>query len=155
MVRSRVDVVNGKQRLEVLEGLSSNFFVVDRNGSLRTATQGVLNGYVRHLVMESASECGIPFGPRPIYLHQAHEWTEAFITSSSRLIYPISKVLLPEGHRYSDSNSDDIANSSSSIFVEYWSDPYFDAIGNVTRDERDVPTWQLLLNEILKVQGYS
>jgi hypothetical protein len=109
MVRQCNDVPKQGQplpRLEILEGLSSNFFVIDKNGSLRTATDGILHGYVRHLVMEctSSNSCcsssssttlRIPFDPRPIFLDNVDEWAEAFITSSSRLIIPITKILLP------------------------------------------------------------
>jgi hypothetical protein len=156
MVRRRTDV-DGKPRLEVLEGLTSNFFVIDRHGSLRTATQGVLHGFVRHLVMDAANRCGIPFDPRPIFLHQAHEWKEAFITSSSRLIYPISVILLPEDHNHDDVDANATANPSSPAFVKYWNDPYFDGIGRNAENDHDTsatPKWQMLLNEILQVGGY-
>jgi hypothetical protein len=90
----RPSPINGD--LEVLEGLSSNLFVVYKDGTIRTAQDGVLYGYVRHLVLECAETCCLRLDPQPIVLHDATAglWQEAFITSSSRLIYPISKILI-------------------------------------------------------------
>jgi hypothetical protein len=145
MVRPRLDdeQAGGKSRLEVLEGLSSNFFVIYKDGSLRTATGGVLNGYVRHLVLGCAgSKVDLKFDPRPIFLHDADQWKEAFITSSSRLIYPISKVLLPAKDDHDDSSTGSPAKGS---FCEYW---------NYEPDD-NTPKWQELLQEILKAGGYE
>ena len=150
MVRKRIDV-DGTARLEVLEGLSSNFFVIDKHGSLRTATEGVLYGYARYLVLQMASTCGLKFDPRPIYLHEASEWKEAFITSSSRLIYPISKILLPEDHNHDDITANATATASTT-FLEYWRDPFFDETNQDNHSE--IPKWQQLLDEILKSGGY-
>lgn len=104
MLRPFVD-----NQLEVLEGLSSNVFVIYKDGTLRTAGDGVLHGYARHLVLECAESCGLVFDPsKSILLQDAEKglWQEAFITSSSRLIYPISKVLIHTDNDYE--------------FVEYW-----------------------------------
>jgi hypothetical protein len=150
MVRKRVDV-DGKARLEVLEGLSSNFFVIDKHGSLRTDTEGVLNGFVRHLVLQVATKCGLKFDPRPVYLHEACTWKEAFITSSSRLIYPISKILLPADHNHDDVTVNATATASTT-FLQYWRDPYFDAENHSSRAK--TPKWQELLNEVLRTGGY-
>ena len=141
MVRQLKDE-HGKQRLELLEGLSSNVFVVYKDATLRTATDGVLSGFVRHLVLESSSECGIKFDPRPIFLHESGDWQEVFITSSSRLIYPVSKILIPkEGNESSNSKG-------LTAFKEYWHDPKLEAKNSKK------PKWQDLLNVILKKGGY-
>lgn len=146
--------------LEVLEGLSSNFFVVYKNGTIRTAQNGVLFGYVRHLVLDSLRACGLELDPNPILLHEARDgpWKEAFITSSSRLIFPISKILV---------HTDDGEN-----FEEYWSDPVLVARdrAHISTDDEDndndnndddllmmtdeKPKWQQLLDEIMRKGGY-
>ncbi|GAX14234.1 hypothetical protein FisN_1Hh426 [Fistulifera solaris] len=116
-------------RLEVLEGLSSNFFVVYKDGTLRTASDGVLLGYARHLVLECAESCGLRFiSSKSIFLQDAEQglWQEAFITSSSRLIYPISKVII-----HTDNEME---------FEDYWT---YESNGEKAK-------WQQLLDEILK-----
>lgn len=128
MLRSRAD-----NQLEVLEGLSSNVFVIYRDGTLRTASEGVLLGYARHLVLECAERCGLLIDPsKPILLQDAEKglWQEAFITSSSRLVYPISKVLIHTDIEYE--------------FSEYW----------VYESNGERPKWQQLLDGILKRGGY-
>jgi hypothetical protein len=129
--------VNGD--LEVLEGLSSNLFVVYKDGTIRTAQGGVLYGYVRHLVLECAETCGLQLDPRPIMLHDATAglWQEAFITSSSRLIYPISKILM-----HADNQKD---------FDEFWHDP---ALMPGCPCPVTKPKWRALLDEILRRGGY-
>jgi hypothetical protein len=132
----RPSQINGD--LEVLEGLSSNLFVVYKDGTIRTAQDGVLHGYVRHLVLECAETCGLKLDPRPIVLHDATLglWQEVFITSSSRLIYPISKILM-----HGDNQKE---------FNEFWHDPA------LTRHACSAtkPKWQQLLDEILRRGEY-
>ncbi|KAL3942060.1 MAG: hypothetical protein SGBAC_003688 [Bacillariaceae sp.] len=93
MVREREDD-KGAKRLEILEGSSSNFFVILKDGTVRTATEGCLHGYVRHQVLSLLDQCGLKFDPTPIFIDESNEWKEAFITSSSRLIYPIDEVII-------------------------------------------------------------
>jgi hypothetical protein len=143
MVRPRKDE-HGEERLELLEGLSSNVFVLYKDGTLRTATDGVLNGFVRHLVLESAKESGLFFDPRPVFLHQSDKWEEAFITSSSRLIYPISKILIPN-------DKDTSPGTEMTNFTEIWRDEYL----TEKTMEAKTPKWQVLLNIILQKGGYE
>ena len=150
MVRPSAVVVDGSPDVEVLEGLSSNFFVVYGDGTLRTAKDGVLHGYVRELVLDAAPSCGLKLDlTNPILLKDAREgmWREAFITSSSRLIFPISRVLV---------HTDDGAE-----FEEYWRDSVLTADDCDTscsgRDRSltaEKPKWQVLLDEIMKKGGY-
>lgn len=89
-----------KERVELLEGLSSNVFVVFRDGTLGTAQDdAVLPGYVRHLVLQDCAST------RPILLDGATttDWREVFITSSSRLVIPIERiVVLDEEGQWAD-----------------------------------------------------
>lgn len=124
---------------ELLEGLSSNVFVVYQDGTIRTAEDGVLFGYVRHLVLGCLERCGLTRDMRPILLQDAKDglWKEVFITSSSRLIYPVSKILLHADHE--------------TEFEEFWSDP---VLTNTPGSSNGKPQWQKLLDEILKRGGY-
>jgi hypothetical protein len=129
-----------KGEAEVLEGLSSNVFVVYSDGSLRTAQDGVLFGYARHLVLEAAAACGLKLGHN-IVLQDAKKglWKEAFITSSSRLIFPISSVL--------------VHTENENEFVEYWCDPVLSNETSAPIDQK--PKWKQLLDEILRKGGYT
>lgn len=128
--------------MEVLEGLSSNFFVVYKDGTLRTAQDGVLNGYVRQLVLKSAKKFGIKVDSNPILMEDAKKgfWKEAFITSSSRLIFPVSRVML---------HSDD-----KTKLEEYWTDPMLTERVHYVGKKLESSTWQKLLDEILRLGGY-
>mmetsp|Transcript_28425 Transcript_28425/g.69193 ORF Transcript_28425/g.69193 Transcript_28425/m.69193 type:complete len:642 (-) Transcript_28425:48-1973(-) len=173
MVRPRKDS-EGRTRMELLEGLSSNLFVVYKDGSLRTATDGVLHGYVRHLVLECCTKSGIQIDPRPIYLDEVHEWKEAFITSSSRLIFPISKILIPDDATIDDddqsskkNSGDKNDNNGPSTFTDYWVDEILvqNQNNNNLNNNNKIdpsssspppsrPLWWKILNEILTDAGY-
>lgn len=127
----------------VLEGLTSNFFAIYHDGSIRTAADGVLLGYVRQLILECAETCGLRVDERPIDLEDGTKglWAETFITSSSRLIYPINKILIPD---YKVQTS---ANETEGLkWKTYWElDESID-----TKDHK----WYHLFIEILQRGGY-
>lgn len=142
MVRSRAAAV-GENRwtgadLQVLEGLSSNVFFVYNDGTLRTAVDGVLHGFVRQLVLNCAGRCGLKVDlTQPILcLREVSQWKEVFITSSSRLIYPVSKIVIQ--HRLP---------SRKHCFREFWSEP-------VHFSNHDKPKWQEIYETILRDAGY-
>ena len=140
--------------LELLEGLSSNVCVIYKDGTLRTAEEGVLFGYVRHLVLESAERCGLKVDTTtPISMQDALDgkWSEVFITSSSRLIWPISRILLPTSHdeAYRKSNSSQ-EECDIEGFTEFWRDPVLTSLVPVS-----TPQWQELLEDILRNAGYK
>jgi hypothetical protein len=133
---------------EILEGLTSNFFVIYKDGTLRTPEKGVLAGYVRHVVLACAQRAGLVLDYSPILMDDASKglWESAFITSSSRLLYPISRILIP---KISEDDSDD--KSSGIVFVEFWVDSHL-VEGN---DGASTPRWLNLLNEVLHEGGYE
>lgn len=130
----------GLSDLEVLEGLSSNFFVIYSDLTIRTAQDGVLHGYVRNLVLDSIESCGLKLDRRPILLQEAQQglWKEAFITSSSRLIFPISEIL--------------VHSEDESGFEVFWHDHTLTTRSTGTPRERS--KWQDLLDELLRKGGY-
>jgi hypothetical protein len=82
--------------VELLEGLTSNLFVVYPGKILRTApSKHVLGGYVRHLIIDCAKQCGYTVEVGPIPLEDSSLWEEVFVTSSIRLIIPVSRMFLP------------------------------------------------------------
>jgi branched-subunit amino acid aminotransferase/4-amino-4-deoxychorismate lyase len=134
LVRSLGDTGTGS--VELLEGLSSNAFVLYSDNTLHTPKEGVLHGYVRHLVLEAAKSCGLQVSFDAILLEHVGLWKEAFITSSSRLIYPISKLLVPR--------------DGPNNFVDFWKDP---SLANDTTEDTAIPKWKELLNEIIRQEN--
>lgn len=75
---------------DILEGLSSNFFVV-AGGILRTEEDRVLLGVTRSLVLEVA-EGLMPVERRAVRRDALSEIEEAFITSVSRQVLPVVRI---------------------------------------------------------------
>ena len=85
-----------KPTVELLEGLTSNLFVVYPGKILRTAlSKNVLGGYVRHLIIDCAVNCGYKVEFGSISVEDCTLWEEAFVTSSIRLILPLHRISLP------------------------------------------------------------
>lgn len=88
-----------KNNIELLEGLTSNFFVLYRNGTLRTPDEGVLEGCARNQVLLHARAMGFPVECAPLTLEDLSDWEEVFCTSAIRVIAPVSMVVEGKGGR--------------------------------------------------------
>ena len=75
----------------VLEGLSSNFFGI-QNEVLSTAEEGILPGITRKMVIEIAHQLGYFVVYRNIRREELPKLDEAFITSASRAILPVTRI---------------------------------------------------------------
>lgn len=75
------------------EGLSSNFFILRSDGRLQTAPlDQVLPGTVMKRVLELEGDDNLVFeNPK---IEEIDTWKGAFITSTSRLILPIDKIVI-------------------------------------------------------------
>ena len=101
--------------IELLEGLTTNLFILYKDGSLRTPdpeTRGVLNGYARHLVLQYTqkhfnTKLNVDTS-KPIQLEDPNLWQECFVTSSIRLIVPIHKIVARD-----DDNDNDVCTNAS------------------------------------------
>lgn len=94
------------QKIELLEGLTSNLFVVYKDKVIRTPPSSVaLGGYARQLVMDVAEQCGYRVEVGHVFLEESSSWNEVFLTSSIRLIVPVQRLLLFSDHTTSDSRS--------------------------------------------------
>ncbi|KAL3810291.1 hypothetical protein ACHAXA_008659 [Cyclostephanos tholiformis] len=86
--------------LEILEGLITNFFVIYKDGTVRTAPlPKVLSGYSRHLVLEiinELQELKLDDSNAPT-VQDAKDgvWSEVFVTSAIKLIVPVNRILIP------------------------------------------------------------
>lgn len=78
----------------VTEGSSSNAFVVDASGRLVTRPLGpeILGGVTRSVVLELAREAGLPVAERPFAAAELPTVREAFLTSTSSLILPVTAI---------------------------------------------------------------
>lgn len=77
----------------VLEGLTSNVFFLYKDGVLRTPDADVLEGYARSLVLRAADTIDLTVETRPILASESEQWEEVFVTSSIRLVAPVSKIV--------------------------------------------------------------
>jgi branched-chain amino acid aminotransferase len=80
---------------EILEGMTSNFFYVGRNGILPylgTAQDGILLGITRQIIIEIAQNNRLEVKYQPLKRDQLSAAQEAFITSSSRGIVPVIQI---------------------------------------------------------------
>ncbi|CAG9461704.1 unnamed protein product [Pedinophyceae sp. YPF-701] len=89
---------DGNGDLELLEGLSSNFFAV-MDGKVVTADEGILPGTVRAVLLEACKRENIPVELRPPLLSEAPRWEGALIASTSRFALPVHEVVVPASTR--------------------------------------------------------
>jgi branched-chain amino acid aminotransferase len=75
---------------ELIEGFSSNFYAV-LDGRLYTADERILYGIARRVLLEVANGF-LPITLRPVRLVEVPAIQEAFLTSSSRAIVPITRI---------------------------------------------------------------
>ena len=79
---------------ELLEGLTSNVFVLYSNGTLVTPAEGMLEGCARNQVLCHARALGYKVKCAPIRLDSSvDQWEEVFCTSAIRLIIPVNKIV--------------------------------------------------------------
>jgi branched-subunit amino acid aminotransferase/4-amino-4-deoxychorismate lyase len=75
----------------ILEGMTSNFFYV-KEGVLGTAQKDILLGVTRRTVIRVIRGSGFSVVYRPLKRKQIPALSEAFLTSSSRGIVPITQI---------------------------------------------------------------
>ena len=76
----------------ICEGTGANFFIA-RDGVLHTpTTRNILEGISRRTVIELAGKLGIPVVERDLTLYDAYNADEAFWTTSSYCMLPVSRV---------------------------------------------------------------
>ena len=85
----------------LLEGLSSNFFVYINN-HIQTAEKEVLQGSVRAAAIQAAARLNIPISLTAPNLNESKQWQGAFLTSTSRLLLPVKKIIGLTALAYAD-----------------------------------------------------
>jgi branched-chain amino acid aminotransferase len=74
----------------ILEGTSSNFYAI-LDGELRTAAEGVLPGIAQQIIFEIAPDI-LPIKREAVNVRDIPQFSEAFISGSSRGIVPIVEI---------------------------------------------------------------
>lgn len=78
----------------VTEGSTANAYIVTRDGTIVTRPRGhaILGGITREVLLEVAAELGIAVEERPFTVAEAKSAREAFLTSTSSLILPVTRI---------------------------------------------------------------
>ncbi|HEX4199327.1 MAG TPA: D-amino-acid transaminase [Caulobacteraceae bacterium] len=85
----------------VTEGASTNAWIIDADGSLRTrdTNANILRGITRKTLIDLAAEEGIAVSQRPFTIEDARNAREAFMTAASTLVMPVTRI---DGHPIGD-----------------------------------------------------
>ena len=75
----------------ILEGISSNFFAV-KNGVIHTSESHILFGITRSIVLNVIKNNGLALNYDPISIDDIKMIDEAFLTSSSRGVLPVTNI---------------------------------------------------------------
>ena len=78
----------------VTEGASSNAWIVDREGMLRTRdlNANILRGITRRSLLDIIAAEGLPFAEAPFTPEEAKAAREAFITGAGTLVMPVVRI---------------------------------------------------------------
>ncbi|MEJ2377349.1 MAG: D-amino-acid transaminase [Pseudolabrys sp.] len=78
----------------VTEGASSNAWIVTRTGTLVTHPLGrdILPGITRSVVIDMVAAQGLAFEERAFTVEEAYDAREAFITSASQIVMPVTRI---------------------------------------------------------------
>jgi D-alanine transaminase len=101
----------------VTEGASSNAWIVDAEGRLRTRdTQAnILRGITRSSLLEVIAEAGLPIAEQPFTVEEAKAAKEAFITGAGTLVLPIVNV---DGTPIGDGKPGPVATRLRRLYIE-------------------------------------
>jgi D-alanine transaminase len=101
----------------VTEGASSNAWIVDRDGVLRTrdTNANILRGVTRYTLFDVIRDAGLKVDERPFTPDEARAAKEAFITGAGSLVLPVVSV---DGRPVGDGSVGPIAAKLRRLYVE-------------------------------------
>ncbi|PVM92903.1 D-amino-acid transaminase [Caulobacter endophyticus] len=101
----------------VTEGASSNAWIVDADGRLRTRdTQAnILRGVTRLTLLDVIAQAGLPVAEQPFTVEEARNAREAFITGAGSLVTPITSV---DGVKIGDGTVGPVASRLRALYIE-------------------------------------
>jgi D-alanine transaminase len=100
----------------VTEGASTNAWIVDAEGVLRTrdTNANILRGVTRKGLLDIAQEAGIPVSQRPFTVEEAKQAREAFITAASTFVMPVVAV---DGAKIGDGQPGPVAKRLRALYL--------------------------------------
>ena len=101
----------------VTEGASSNAWIIDKSGALRTRdTQAnILRGITRKTLLSIMAREGLKLEERPFSLEEAKEAREAFITGAGTLVLPIVSI---DGRPVGEGVAGPVAKRLRRLYIE-------------------------------------
>lgn len=101
----------------VTEGASSNAWIVDREGRLRTrdTNANILRGITRRTLMDVIGDEGLQLDERPFTPQEAKEAREAFITGAGALVLPVVAV---DGTAIGEGRPGPVATRLRRLYIE-------------------------------------
>lgn len=105
----------------VTEGSSSNAWIVTRDGTAvtRDATQSILNGITRLSLLKVIRAEGYDFAERPFTVAEAKTAREAFLTSSTSYVMPVTRI---DGTPVSDGRPGPLTAALRRHYADYLAD---------------------------------
>jgi len=76
----------------IRESARSNFYLVDNHGAIVTPHEQILEGVTRKHVLELARQAGIRVEERDVHIDEINLATEAFFTSSTKGVMPVTHI---------------------------------------------------------------
>lgn len=101
------------------EGSNSNLFAVVDGVVYTPPRHTVLPGVTRDIVLKLAEEHDVPVREAPLPLAGMSQWTECFITSTSRHVMPISTI---DGRPVGDGRVGPLTRRIMALFEAYFAD---------------------------------
>jgi len=101
----------------VTEGASTNAWIVDQDGKLRTrdAQANILSGITRAAILELVASEGLELDERPFSVDEARAAKEAFFTSASGLVMPAVSI---DGAKIGDGKPGPVATRLRARYIE-------------------------------------
>lgn len=101
----------------VTEGASSNAWIVDADGALRTrdTNANILRGVTRYTLLDVIRESGLTVNEKPFTIAEAQAAREAFITGAGSLVTPIVRV---DGLKVGDGEPGPVAKRLRALYIE-------------------------------------
>jgi D-alanine transaminase len=101
----------------VTEGASSNAWIIDAEGALRTrdTNANILRGVTRYTLLDVIRDSGMTVNEKPFTIAEAQAAKEAFITGAGSLVTPIVQV---DGVKLGDGKPGPVAKRLRALYVE-------------------------------------